>query len=333
YRGSSPLSRLYIAPSSDVASMLEAVEKCIDSGAVIINYSAGEYFSDGRYDSFDRFVDTLIYNVRFLFTVSAGNSKYVSSPGTCMNGITVGNAATKINGYTSAERPYDMFFVSEDDCSAYEQDETLPSKPDIAAPGTYIHYIDASGNIDFSRYGTSFSAPYVSAVAAQLVQKYPEAGTNPALLKALVLCGADGDGISTVGNPQNGERNILRLKSGAGLLDSTAALEIKGRLGGSIGNTEKEKREIFLQTGQSIRAVLCYLRNPDISAVSPSKENIVLKIISPDNVTDSVSDDERENVKIINYTADFSGTYSLYFEVLSSGNFDSVTYGIAWRVY
>jgi len=149
YRGSSPLSRLYIAPSSDVASMLEAVEKCIDSGAVIINYSAGEYFSDGRYDSFDRFVDTLIYNVRFLFTVSAGNSKYVSSPGTCMNGITVGNAATKINGYTAATKPYGMFFVSEDDCSAYEQDETLPSKPDIAAPGTYIHYIDALGNIGF----------------------------------------------------------------------------------------------------------------------------------------------------------------------------------------
>lgn len=332
YRGSAPLSRLYIAPSDGVDSMLEAIEKCIDNGAVIINYSAGEYFSDGKYDSFDKFVDTLIYNVRFLFTVSAGNSKYVSSPGTCMNGITVGNAATKINGYTAAKKPYNMFFVSDDDCSAYEHDEALPSKPDIAAPGTYIHYIDSYGNIDFSRYGTSFSAPYVSAVAAQLVQKYPNASIAPALLKALILCGADGDGISKTGNPQNGEGNILRLKSGAGFLDSVGALQITDSFGGSIGDTNEIKRDIFLNSGQRIRVVLCYLRDPDISAFSPSKENVVLYIVSPDKMTVSVSDDDKENVKLIDYTADASGMYELYFKALSLGNSNTVSYGIAWRI-
>ncbi|MBQ9941259.1 MAG: S8 family serine peptidase [Clostridia bacterium] len=334
YRGIVPESVLYIAPSFSVISMFEAVENCLDRGAQVINYSAGEFEADGNYDEFDRYIDTLIYNIGFLFVSSAGNSEYVSSPAMCFNGISVGNVQTKSNSVQGKNPPYPMFFVSEDDCSAYIQDDNLPNKPDVAAPGTFIHYVDSEGDFDFARYGTSFSAPYVTGTAAQIIQKNPDVKIYPALLKAILLCGADSMAISTENNNTIGKNNILRKKSGAGFIDSASSLTINDYYNGEfLRNSEliQTSISIELSKGERIRTVLCYLKTP--GDLSENSEDAILEFYLPSGRLVLSSDDKKENVKIFEYTAEQTGVYTISVKAADFGTSDRITYGVAYKKY
>lgn len=336
YRGVAPQSTVFLAPSFSVTDVYEAIEECLDNGAVIINYSAGEAFPDGRYSEFDRQIDTLIYNVGFLFTVAAGNSAFVASPGTTYNGITVGNAHTKSSALVPSARPFEMFYVSEDDCSAYRQDEDLPNKPDIAAPGTYVHYINRNGDVTFNMYGTSFASPYVGGVAAQIVQKYPEGGLFPMIVKAVLLGGADGEGIASADNPTVSKFGFLREKSGAGFLNSVGALEnvnyIKGSVRAGDATTYSFHADIAMNVGRRVRIALCYMRN--VNEIGDyDKNNITLELYTPGGTRAVYDDSPRENVKLFEYTANADGVHTA---VASLKNPDAaggnMPYCLAWRI-
>jgi len=331
YRGVAPLSTVYFAPSFDKIGMYEAIEKCVDNGASIINYSAGEAFPDGEYSDFDFQIDTLIYNVGFCFVTSAGNASFVSSPATACNGITVGNAQTKDSRETAEMPPYQMFCKAQDDCSAYIQAEYLPNKPDISAPGTYVHYINSVGKIEFNLYGTSFAAPYVTGVAAQIVEKYPRAAFSPLIIKAVLLCGANPRAIDSRDDPPVAEFDRLRVKSGAGLLDSVSSLESTEFKSGTLSLGKSENTSIMLRKGQTVRAVLCYFKSPqDIS--SGFTGNITLELHTPGGTRAAFSDSIRENVKVIEYTSGVSGEHIL--KAVNSQNRDArdETYALAWRI-
>lgn len=338
YRGVAPQSTVFLAPSFSVTDVYEAIEKCLDNGAVIINYSAGEAFPDGRYGEFDRQIDTLIYNVGFSFTVAAGNSAFVASPGTTYNGITVGNARTKSSALVASARPFTMFYVSEDDCSAYRQDEDLPNKPDIAAPGTYVHYINRNDSITFNMYGTSFATPYVAGVAAQIVQKYPEGGLFPMIVKAVLLGGADGENVSSTDNPTVTEFGFLREKSGAGFLNSVDALENMNFINGTVragdAATHSFHADITISIGRRVRIVLCYMKNVDEIVADYDKNNITLELYTPGGTRAVYDDAPRENVKLIEYTANVYGVHTV---VASLKNPDAaggnMPYCLAWRIF
>ncbi len=336
YRGVAPESTVYLVPSFSVTDVYRAIEKCIDNGAIIINYSAGEAFPDGQYSDFDRQIDAIIYNVGICFITAAGNASYVSSPATAYNAITVGNAQTKGSLRSALTPPYPMFCVAEDECSAYIQADYLPNKPDLCAPGTYVHYINSRGDIRFNLYGTSFAAPYVTGVAAQIVQKYPNANLMPLIIKGLLLNGADPQAISTDNNPVVSEFDLLRTKSGAGLLNSINSLgDIRFSTGTVVINdtrTHGGHADINLNAGRSVRVLLCYEKSADETALNTLKNNITLEIYTPAGTRAAFSDSAKENVKLIEYTASQSGRYTVTYYLR---NFDAdganIPYILAWR--
>lgn len=319
YRGVAPQSTVYFVPGFTQTDVYEAIEECLDNGAVIINYSAGEAFPDGEYSDFDRQIDTLIYNVGFCFVTSAGNSRFISGPGTACNCITVGNAQTKASALQALQPPYPMFFRSEDDCSAYVQSDYLPNKPDIAAPGTYVHYTNAIGEVEFNLYGTSFATPYVTGTAAQIVEKYPQASFSPMLVKALLLAGADSSLISTADNPVVSEFDPLRIKSGAGFLDSASSLGNINFESGVIKindiSTHSGDLQFEAAQGQRMRMILCYMKTPQDILKRENGVNVILELYTSDNTRVLFSDSWRENVKLMEYTFERAGIYHLRYNL------------------
>lgn len=337
YRGVVPQSVVYFAPSFTKLSVYEAIEKCLDNGAVVVNYSAGEAFPDGNYSDFDRQIDTLIYNVGFCFVTSAGNACIVSSPGTSYNGITVGNAITKGTQTMEIPPPYPMFYIREDDCSGYIQADYLPNKPDLAAPGTYIHYIDSRGNLRLDLYGTSFAAPYVTGVAAQIAEKYPNASLLPLVMKTLILAGADSDVILEYDNPTVSSSDILRVKSGAGFLNSANALgDIRFKSGVMLTDdtaTHNLSERFELLAGQRVRILVCCMKSVENVALTFSRNNIVLEFYAPDSSRVAVSNSPRENVKLIEYTVQSSGVYTAVCRLeLFDPEGGNIPYVLAYRI-
>ncbi len=154
--------------------------------ADVISCSWGDERNFGVYDSWSKLVDDIVYGKIFLkrpvFVFSAGNegNEYqISSPATSKNSITVGACSGTL-------------------CSSPASYTQLGSgcgilKPEIFAPGNEIlssvpYQLSLSGYKRFS--GTSVAAPFVSALAAQLVEYYPN--PTPEFVKAMIISAAYG---------------------------------------------------------------------------------------------------------------------------------------------
>lgn len=224
-------ANILFAPTYSSKNVYDAIERMVEMGVRVINYSAGIYHDGMRYD-FDRQIDRLILNGDFLFVVAAGNYERLASPGKAYNALTVGNAATKSAPTIPLPSPYAM-----GDGSAFL---TSPQKPEISAPGEYVGFVDRNGNADFENFGTSFATPFVSGVALQLLSLKKD--ISYLTLKGIILASADGGAISPDDNPEVAP--FVRAKSGYGLVDALQAVKLltsadvtEGRLDGVI---EKE---------------------------------------------------------------------------------------------
>lgn len=248
FEGVAPEATVYQTGCDIDEDFYTGIEALIAKNVSVINLSLGYpplYLYDGiQYDPRDLYIDSISSLTNVTFVIAAGNEgsssstpvsmsvepqqvvlpAYVSSPGKAYNAITVGNAATK-HMNSGKNPPYSMH-----DTSSYEVASHLTNKPDISAPGYNITFpciIPASGAINLVRKtGTSFAAPLVTGVVAQLHEANASLIGNPTATKAVLLAGADFEAISATDNEYWDGCFAARVKSGVGFLNAKKAVTI-----------------------------------------------------------------------------------------------------------
>ena len=178
YKGIVPDALLYSAyyTSGSSTDWRASVEWLLSQNVNVINMSNGLSESAGTYGTQEKWVDHIAINHSVHFVKSAGNdSTYVTSPGMAYNVITVGG----IDDNNTTDKSDDSFCTF----SNYSENSGLTNKPDLSAPANSI--ATAAGTSS----GTSFAAPHVTAVVAQLCQSSPSLKVMQDSVKSIITAG------------------------------------------------------------------------------------------------------------------------------------------------
>lgn len=309
---------------SFLPSIVSGLDLLADKGVNVINISLGA-LGTYAYTYIDRDLDQFIDNTGIQCVVAAGNnsdgygdgSTYVSSPGYALNCITVGNLRTKSSGSSIIGLTSYNFNTS----SSWQEPDSLPNKPEICAPGTWIRAVrtkTGSNNFyyDLERQtdpyaepsGTSFSAPIVTGIIAQMLQSQTARIGRPQAIKAKIMNTASANKVTTTENATAGN-NYLREKSGAGMVNSINA--VKWLSYKHAWNHQAVETEYITQTtktlskNQKIRATLAFSnRNSGVIITGSSQYyDMDLRIIDENGNVLCSSISTRNNVEIVEYTA------------------------------
>lgn len=299
----------------DPIDIYSAVDDLIALGVDIINMSAGIY-NNGVYDDLCVFVDYVVATFGITFVVSAGNNGEesqwgeeigtIASPGMANNAITVGAIDPKGTVTT----------IDDELCaySSYIEGNYQVEKPDVVAPTVGVNG------------GTSFSAPYVAGLAAQLMDKEPALIGNALKVKAIIMAGCNRKTTENMGS--------LTEKEGAGVVNAVTSMTYSNNwsVSGSINyNTTTRSYSKYLKANTPATIVLVWNRNALRSGTyvhSYPHTDWDLKVIgSGCNVTyNSVT--PYNNVEYIRFIPPVSGNYVI--EIKLYGETDTNTqYAIA----
>jgi hypothetical protein len=329
YEGIVPLAIVFQTPIETDVDVHRAIQNLVNRGAHVINYSGGNRNPETGYESHDREVDRLINSTFVVFVNSAGNYHStwnshgrVTSPGKALNAITVGNAATKSSNNATAPTPYWMYDgenIMKDGASAFNHVSTIPNKPDISAPGTNIGYVRSNNNV-IHRTGTSYAAPFVTGVVAQMMQARADLRFNPHIVKSILIAGAFS---VLIQRPPNDSANTLVsnsnhiwTKSGAGLVNARQSVLI------AEANRYRDHRFINmsnwsvslgnLSAGQRIRVVATFLRsNNSTISTALDYDNIHIRVLNSSGGTVASSTSNVQNVEIVEFNVSSNGSYSI----------------------
>lgn len=219
--GMAPQAELYCAPYTNFYSDAEWL---VSKGVSVINISFG--LGDGNtYDTYAQWTDHIVNQHGVSVVKSSGNNgTYVTSPGNAYNVITVGGIDTK--GTVSSTD--DTFYTR----GRYTTGSGMPSKPDVVAPA-----FDIGISTGYSSSGTSFAAPHVTGMIAQMMSFCPTLKFRPDAIKAAVVASCDrktsGESISSITN-----------KEGSGVVNAINAAN-------SISNVSVQET-YYLTSGSSI---------------------------------------------------------------------------------
>ena len=314
------------------------MEWLLSQGVHVINMSA--YIPDailGHYGSNERWVDHIVNSHNVYFVKTTGNvSAGVNSPGLAYNILTVGAINDKNTVKDSDDTLYDGSSYVEFP-SQTQQGETIypTNKPDLVAPGVDI--TTAAGTYT----GTSFAAPHVTAIVAQLCEYIGSLKVMPAVGKAILTAS-----VSHSEHAYNtGFMGEGYDKFGAGVVNAKAAFETAlafRMMGGSFfAGSEAQSVRFFTFTasdGQRVRVSLTwqkYAYLPDnVSHVicDPSELGIVdldLCIYDPDGVLVGDWRADNNNTEIADFIASQSGTYTIGVYLNESPTYE-VPIGLAW---
>ena len=270
----------------------------------------------------------------------------IGSPGKALNAITVGNADTKSNPTTARTPPYNMHASS-----SYNQVTYIPNKPDISAPGTHIRGVQStsgSGSFYYSdganAIGTSFAAPFVTGVVAQMMQQSPVlAILFPVYPKSRLIQGAQEAQISTTSNP-TADNNYLRNVSGAGLINAIVAINSMlgvnsgGDIMSRVYSSTLTKSEAFYVAGKIVRAVIVFDKSTTsgvsrlITSLS-DLDDLNLYVKNPLGTVVASSISTRNNVETLEFTVGVTGMYT--FEIVPVRRVDptdEVRVSLSWRI-
>ncbi|MCL2082434.1 MAG: S8/S53 family peptidase [Oscillospiraceae bacterium] len=175
-----PNARL-VSAKAESSDFYKGINTLIENGVNVINVSWG-LGNSGNYTARAKWVDSIINENGVSFVKSAGNvgNGRISDPGMAYNGITVGSITDK-----------GTLRLNDDEYSSYSSYVNLSgfaSKPDVLAPGE--GFILPEGNDSAYRRGvngTSFSAPHVTGVIAQMMTINPLVRMRPDTVKAALM--------------------------------------------------------------------------------------------------------------------------------------------------
>ena len=352
YEGAAKGATVYQISIEKPKELFPALQRCASLGVNIVNFSGGFLFPrqaeiqgdlsyKRKYCYLDELVDCFIKNTNISFVKSSGNIHvFVTPPGKAYNAITVGNLVTKTETNTELGAPYII-----NSLSCYMLDDKLANKPDVVAPGTNI-YLPISGNAVINiGDGTSFAAPIVTALVAQLMQYDAFAIYNPNCAKNYIVCGASNNDITGT-TVSYGE---LTDESGAGLVNAVNTYDVvdsQNRFFGAYSysyNTPGEystKVTLNLHKRKHFRAVLTFLNEGDDDDLSDGYGNNIDMRLVRDNPYSTFcvsSASLYNNVEVIDTYIDTTMDYCLQLRlrgsILDSVDNPDLHYWISWREY
>ncbi len=206
-----PEAKIYTTSTNSTPTTPEAeIERLINSGVSLINISLafGERNND-YYNQFEKWIDHVSYKHDVLIVISAGNvstlgNNIVGGGALSYNSLTVGGINT-MKPETSSD---DVFHT--DTC--YANGDTLGcAKPDCEAAFNDVLKEDWNG--------TSFAAPAVTGVCAQVLQTKPSLSFRNFITKAIIMASCDRKGTESYANG-------LTSKEGSGVVNAQKAVII-----------------------------------------------------------------------------------------------------------
>jgi len=314
-QGIAPEITAYVATASNRLGDYQKIEWLIDQGVSIINYSAGYSDIRGQYSDMAKWIDHLGVQYDVIFVKSAGNVKLsdytITDPGMAFNALTV--ASIKDND--SLNEPY---WVDDTYSSFSCYSETSgPFKPDLTAPGEGINVADYTNSS-----GTSFSAPHVVGVLAQILGAYPNIFPRNNTLKALITANTNHKTANDYGEYQLSP--FLSNKEGAGVID---ALSVYNCINNIFYLNESLDINQFPYThylninadGQPVRVSLSWLKNNTITVTPYPGANVTerelsdldMEIYDPDGNLVCYSMSANNNMEIVEFTPTVSGNYMI----------------------
>lgn len=301
----------------------EAVDWLISQNIDIINMSFG-FPSENQYGENDRYVDQIIIQNNVSVVKSAGNRTTeadtpnnnpdgeITSPGHAYNAITVGGV---LRGQSAIW-----------DRSAHNQEdiEWETNKPEISAMCSATVPVNATQACE-NAAGTSYAAPRVTATLALMMEANDFLKTNPVYAKAVLLAGADFNGVSsTNSNALISDSQFIRNKSGVGMLNiaNACSLADSSAYCGSVINLKQyqwtgeymtySRPQLDVTAGQKIRVVLCYSMPECFSSdaiLSNEYENNLDMYIVTGGVEVASSTSTRNIIEVIEYTVTQTGQH------------------------
>lgn len=369
YTGFAPGAKLINArvdTAADVTSDLFAGNGLIwsaRSGAKVANISLGNKLGQGPLtDKFTLMCDYATERYGMNIVVAAGNENDTAVnqvPGGLYNGFSVGAL-----GSPNYRRVTDF--------SNYTLDNDARTKPDLVAPGQNILLTDANWekNANYSvGTGTSFSAPMVGGVLAQMIGygKAHKLPTDPLLLKAVLLTSASKaqDAEGTPWDPRHGGRDAdvgylftqpLDDEQGAGALDAVAAYRLYAKVkakstpldtwheGKMKENQTYDLKLGKLYAGQRLDSTLTWFRHvayKDKNGNGPDAKDTFYQTATladfaltllRDGVPIAGSDSSVDNLEHLSWTLEKTGNYTLDIYRFAGSGLPTENYALAARV-
>lgn len=350
YEGVVPAATVYQTSFKTGVELLERIEVLVsDYNVTVINLSASTMNHGGSYGTVDQEIDAMTSSLGFVLVVSAGNIDLsniygvVESPAKGYNVITVGSTKTKLENGT----PITSIFYP---ISAWHESSYLTNKPDLVAPGEYINCRVSDGTYYAS--GSSFAAPFVVGVVAQLQQVNETIMYNSMRAKAILLAGTDPSKMVMDGSndsPAYGmsDDTLIREKTGLGFLNAinsadiavsgNCAIKLLDLRSLTISGNHTMVENISLAAGQKIRVVLTY-NKPDNTPLTAAYANKAGLRLYSGNTLKASSTLQYSNVEVLEYEAESAETLTIkiyvsnYNRQLASSTSYNWMHAVAWRI-
>lgn len=345
YEGVVPDATVYQIPAHTNTDIFNAIQILVDENVSVINLSAGTNGGLDAYTVDDLEVDKLIDATDVTFVTSAGNNgespaPNVSSPGKAYNAITVGGVATKASeSGVEYLPPYWVY-----DSSSYLVDSFLTNKPDIVAPAQSFAFVNRdpvtdtlfidknrkkkeNSNEYYDDYydGTSYAAPLVTGVIAQLHEANTSLIGNPTATKAILLAGADFDAVIGNNNDLWELCYAARVKSGVGFLNAERAVRIaeEGNYQYSVYfmNAASSRYvgrsyicdSVYIPANYKIRVVMTYSKPAEFEDIEEfaNGNDMDLDLFYQGETWCESSLTPYNNVEVVEYVVETAGSYTI----------------------
>lgn len=351
YKGIVPEASLYCAAFEySNESFCSAVEWLLSQNVHVINMSAHftpeEITYIGAYTNIELWLDHIAHNHSIHFVIAAGNydpddivqDPIVSHPALAYNVITVGNLDDKNNTTLVLDT---LAATSRYDEIKFASSVTPANKPDLVAPGENIStssFPNALAGLE-PVSGTSFAAPHVTGIVAQLIQQMPALATLQDLTKAILTAA-----ISHPSRRYTSADEIDFDKYGAGCVNATACTEVsyRGTFASSTfpaSNTTPKTYTFYAPTSASfVRASLVWLKSTWYSgsnhsgypSTSAGIAGLRITITTPNGQILSFPGDGRTNMIVLELDTTTYGQGNYIVKIETNASSLPTYFGLAW---
>jgi serine protease AprX len=330
--GIAPNASVYTAAALSRLEDYQKIEWLLDQGVVVINYSAGYSDCRGIYSDMAKWIDHLENQHNVIFVKSAGNiglSTLISDPGMAYNAIVVGS----IYDHDSQSEPY----WNDDTLSTFScyGETTGGYKPDLTAPGQGIN---VAGYTNYN--GTSFAAPHVTGVLAQILGYRYNLAVEHSTLKALCIAGTTHK--TSVDYGEYLMSPDYSNKEGAGVIDAKGIFTCVS--GDAYTHQQLTPSQFPYQrslnvstTARPIRVGLTWMKQytlnvvsyPDATITERLLSDLDLEVYDPSGNMVGSSISAANNVELVEFNPRVTGTYQIRVVGYAVQN-DSEWISLAW---